>query len=172
MADTEEIFEVVDISGKIVGTAARSELHGNPSLIHRVVHVLVFDQDNRLLLQKRSMTKDAAPGKWDTSVGGHVNIGENLFAAARRETMEELGIDNCNLIFLYTHIFSNHIESELVATFTCTCEETFKINTEEIDEVRYWEMHSINKYMGTGIFSHHFEKEFQTYLAYCRGNTS
>src|ERR1700690_2049992 len=87
-----EILEIVDKYGTIIGHAERDVLHRNPSLIHRVVHVLVFNNDGGLLLQKRSMTKDIAPGAWDTSVGGHIDPGEDIWDAARREMSEELGI--------------------------------------------------------------------------------
>ena len=91
----DEILEVVDKNGNVLELAKRSEIHGNPSLLHRVVHILVFDGKGRILLQKRSLNKDVAPGKWDTSVGGHVNPGEDILDAAKREMKEELGIAEC-----------------------------------------------------------------------------
>ena len=78
MTNNEERLDVVNESGEIIDTLARSEIHGNPELLHMVVHVLVFNAKGELLLQKRSMDKDVAPGRWDTSVGGHVNAGEGL----------------------------------------------------------------------------------------------
>ena len=83
--DTEEQLEIVDYKGEVIGSAPRSEIHGNPSLIHRVVHVLVLNKKGEILLQKRSRNKDVAPGRWDTSVGGHVGIGEDLVSSSKRE---------------------------------------------------------------------------------------
>jgi len=62
-------------------------------LWHRAVHALVFDQQNRIYIQKRSMSKDTNPGLWDTSVGGHLDSGESYDEALIRETHEELGIE-------------------------------------------------------------------------------
>jgi isopentenyldiphosphate isomerase len=166
MAQHEETFEVVDILGKVIGTARRSELHRNPSLIHRVVHVLVFDRKGKLLLQKRSMNKDVAPGMWDTSVGGHVNIGEDIRTAALREMKEELGIEGCPITYHYHYLFFNHRESELVHTFSCVYSGDILLNSEEIDEARYWDMQSIRENIGKGVFSKHFEKELSEYLRY------
>ncbi|TAN38523.1 MAG: NUDIX domain-containing protein [Nitrospirae bacterium] len=164
-AEDHEILEVVDKEGNVLGLAARSVLHADPSLIHRVVHVLVFNDNGELLLQRRSMNKDVAPGMWDTSVGGHISPGEDPPAAARREMREELGIEGPDeLEFLYTYLFTNHRESELVSTFRYICNSGFSINRDEIDEVRYWSLDEIRKGLGCNLFSRHFEQEIRTYL--------
>jgi len=159
----DELLEVVDAGGTVLGFARRSELHGNPSLLHRVVHVLVFNRGGQLLLQKRSRSKDVAPGTWDTSVGGHVAPGENEAAAALRELSEELGVPMADLTFLYCYRFSNDRESELVFTYRCEHEGPFDFNAAEIEEVRFWHASEIEERVGSGLFSEHFEKEFATY---------
>ena len=60
-----EIFEIVDGNDRVCGTASRAECHGNPALVHRTAHVIVFAADRRILLQKRSRTKDIQPGRWE-----------------------------------------------------------------------------------------------------------
>lgn len=90
----KERLEVFDKSGTVVGIANRAVVHGNPSRIHRVVHVLLFNNKGQLLLQKRAKTKDVAPGKWDSLVGGHVHPDESILDAVHREITEELGISN------------------------------------------------------------------------------
>ena len=160
-----EKLEIVDSEGKVIGLAERAELHRDPSLIHRVVHVLIFNRKGELLLQKRSHQKDVAPGKWDTSVGGHVAPKEDVLAAAQREMTEELGITGCELRHLYRYLFSNLRESELVDTFSCIYEGAITFNKEEIDEVAFWDIGEIRKNLGSGDFSGHFEKEIRTYLS-------
>ncbi len=169
ISDNSEKLEIVDSEGRVIGLAERSELHGNPSLIHKVVHVLVFNRKGELLLQKRSRRKDVAPGKWDTSVGGHVGAGEAVLSAARREMEEELGITGCELRHLYRYLFSNSLESELLETFSCVHEGRIDFNRAEIDEVAFWELEKIRRGLGSGIFSAHFEQEITTYLAEDRG---
>jgi isopentenyldiphosphate isomerase len=162
----EEILEVVNKSGEIIKTLPRSEIHGNPSLIHRVVHVLVFNYEGELFLQKRSMNKDVAAGKWDTSVGGHVNSGETLDEAVKREMEEELGITTCEPEFLYTYIHSNDYESELVYTYSCTYDGKITFQRDEIDDVRPWGLDEIRRNTGKGVLSDNFEHEIKTYLQY------
>jgi isopentenyldiphosphate isomerase len=129
-----------------------------------VVHVLVFDRKDRLLLQKRSGNKDVAPGKWDTSIGGHVSPGEPAHDAALREMEEELGITGEGVKFLYTYLFTNDHESELVSTFLCLCEGPFHFNRDEIEEIRFWDLREILDNLDRQLFSRHFEREIRNYL--------
>jgi isopentenyldiphosphate isomerase len=62
-------------------------------LWHRAVHVLVFNARGEVFLQKRSMRKDIAAGKWDSSASGHLDTGEDYDACAVREVREELGLE-------------------------------------------------------------------------------
>src|SRR6478735_3558880 len=86
-----EIFDVVDANDEVTGTATRGEVHAQ-NLLHRAVHVFVFNKHGDLLLQKRSRLKDMCPGLWDSSVSGHLDSGEGYESAAVRELGEEMGI--------------------------------------------------------------------------------
>jgi len=91
MNPPEEIFDIVDINDRVIGTAPRSKIHAR-GLLHRAVHLWIFHPDGRLLLQKRSLTKDREPGRWTSSVSGHVNSKEDYDTAMHREIPEEIGI--------------------------------------------------------------------------------
>ena len=86
-----ETFDVVDRSDTVIGQASREEVHRD-GLLHRSAHLLVFDGCGRVLLQKRSRGKDRFPGRWDSSVSGHVDSGEGYDQCIVREAMEEIGI--------------------------------------------------------------------------------
>ena len=150
----DETFETVDEDNRVVGTAKRSECHGNPSLIHRTAHVVVFHPDGRILLQKRSVGKDIQPGKWDTAVGGHLMPGEDFETAARREMIEELGItDSLPLRHLFDSKIRNSIESENTRVFSTVCAGSFDFSKSEIDEVKFWTVCELRKGMGTDSFT-------------------
>ncbi len=140
-----EIFDVVDEQDRVIGQAAREEVHGNPSLIHRVAHVLVFDHSGELFLQKRSIKKDVQPGKWDTSVGGHVDAGESYDDAALREMREELGISGVKVEFLYTYLHRNSYESEYVKTYRCVWDGPIETDPQEIEKGRFWSLQEIRR---------------------------
>jgi len=87
-----ERFPVVDNNDRILRYAQRSHVHGN-NLLHRAVHILIFNQAGDVYLQQRSRWKDRHPLKWDSSAAGHVSIGGSYDETARRELQEELGIN-------------------------------------------------------------------------------
>lgn len=157
----EEWFDLVDEKGKIVGKAPRSAVHGNPDLMHPVVHVHIFNKNGQLYMQKRSKLKDVQPGKWDTAVGGHVNSGEDVITALKRESFEELGVKSDNFQPLYRYVMQNDFESELVHTFRLSYNGPFKINRDEIEFGRFWRISEIEKNIGKGIFTPNFEQEFK-----------
>ena len=88
---TEEIFDLVDADDRVIGQAPRSEVHRR-ALLHRAVHIFVFDTGGRLLLQQRSAGKDEYPLCYTSSASGHVSAGETYNEAAVRELHEELGL--------------------------------------------------------------------------------
>jgi len=157
---TEEWFDIVDIQGVVIGKAPRKICHQNPGLIHQAVHVLVFDRSGRLFLQKRSAAKDVQPNRWDTSVGGHLNPGEKPEDGARRETYEELGIPNAELIPAYQYVWRSEIETECINAFGLLSEGTFILDPYEISEGRFWSFDEINGKLADGIFTPQFTSEF------------
>ena len=149
---SEEMFEIIDdISGEVIGLAPRSQCHGDPSLIHRAVHVAVFHPDGRILLQKRSMKKDIQPGKWDTAVGGHLMPGENYFTAAKRELQEELGIcTDSPFIPVLDYKVRNERESENVQVFALVHAGPFQIQESELDDAVFFDLNLLAQKLQTG----------------------
>ncbi len=92
-APAGEPFAVVDREDRVIGAAPRATVHGD-NLLHRAVHILLFNDAGEVFLQKRSLLKDRHPGVWDSSAAGHVDAGEEYDAAAQRELGEELGVQS------------------------------------------------------------------------------
>ena len=88
----KECFAVVDTGDKPIGRATRAEVHAN-NLPHRAVHVLIFNRNGEVYLQKRARWKDRSPLAWDSSAAGHVKASESYDCAAKRELDEELGVE-------------------------------------------------------------------------------
>lgn len=154
-----EMLPVVDTCGNIIGAATRRECHSGTGLLHPVVHLHLFDPQGNLYLQKRPEWKDIQPGKWDTAVGGHVDLGENVDAALRREVREELGIEDFAPELLKCYVFESDRERELVYSFKAVS-ATQPRPTAELDGGRFWTREEILGSMGKGVFTPNFEKEY------------
>ena len=88
----DELFDVVDAQDRVIRQERRGVVHRD-GLLHRAVHLLVFNGAEEVFLQKRSMVKDVAPGLWDSSASGHLDAGEDYGPAVVREAREEIGIE-------------------------------------------------------------------------------
>ena len=157
-----EHFDLVDQKDRVIGRAHRDEVHGNPDLVHRVVHVLVFNKRGEIYLQKRVSTKIVQPGKWDTSVGGHVDSGEEYLTAARREMEEELGITGVSLDFLYRYLHRNDFESEMVSTYLASWAGPITPDPSEIGDGRFWTLNEIDG-ADPEIFTPNFLEELERF---------
>lgn len=166
----DELFPLVDPDGKVIGSATRGECHSGSMLLHPVVHLHVMTPGGKLLLQKRSDDKDIQPGKWDTSVGGHVDFGETVAEALRREAAEELGLTDFEPRALTPYVFESSVERELVNPFVAvvSADYPFKFQEEEISELRFWSRSDILAAIGRGILTPNFEQEYKRLL---NGNT-
>ena len=158
--NSEEMFPVVDEDGNILSAATRGECHSGGKLLHPVVHLHVFNSRGELYLQKRPEWKDIQPGKWDTAVGGHIDLGESVEMALKREVREELGIEDFTPELLTHYVFESSREKELVfAHKTVFDGEIYP--SEELDGGRFWSMEEIKANMGKEVFTPNFESEFK-----------
>jgi isopentenyldiphosphate isomerase len=160
----EEIFDLVDEEGRIIGQAPRRLCHGNPDLLHAVVHVMVINDNGEIFLQKRHRSKDIQPGKWDTAVGGHMQPGESPLTAAYREMEEEIGTTNIPLLFAYRYIWRTSIESELVHTFIACHNGPFVLQDSEIEDGRFWKRDEIEQQDNHSLFTPNFIHEYKKYF--------
>ncbi|TNE49923.1 MAG: NUDIX domain-containing protein [Deltaproteobacteria bacterium] len=156
---SEEMFDLVNEDGDVIGQAPRSQCHGDPSLLHQVVHVFVVNSEGHVALQLRPAHKKIQPNRWDTSVGGHLELGEAPEHAAYREMEEELGI-SAPLELMYTYIWRTEIESELVYTYRCVFNGELSPDPYELAEARWWSPSRIEEELGSGQLTPNLEVEW------------
>ena len=127
----EEEFQVVDERDRPVGTSPRSQVHAN-NLLHRAIHVLIFNSQGDVFLQLRSRWKDRHPLKWDSSAAGHVNAGEDYDQTADRELKEELGIQTA-LKRVAKLPASDRTDSEFICLYRGSYDGEMRLNRTEIE---------------------------------------
>jgi isopentenyl-diphosphate delta-isomerase type 1 len=133
MAKTEDIFDIVNERDEVIGRAPRSEVHAR-GLLHRAVHVLVFNSRGEVFLQKRSMKKDRQPGVWDSSCSGHVDSGEDYDQTAVRELGEEIGLHlNAPPTRLFKLDACAETDAEFVWVYRCQNNGPFQLDPDEIE---------------------------------------
>ena len=160
----EEFLEVYSPEGTKTGQKkSKSEIH-RKGLFHSTVHVWIFTEEGNILIQKRSKKKDLNPGVWDVSVAGHIKFNENIKKAAKRETLEETGI-NINTkdllkigVYRSINIHPTAIDKEFFHTYILKIDKNsinlgFKNN--EVDDLKFIsieEMESLIKEKNNKIF--------------------
>lgn len=155
----EEMFPIVDEQGNIISAATRGECHNGSKLLHPVVHLHVFNSQGEIYLQKRPEWKDIQPGKWDTAVGGHIDLGESVEIALKREAQEELGITDFTPELLTTYVFESSREKELVFAYKTVYDGAIT-PSEELDGGHFWPLEEVRSNIGKEVFTPNFESEF------------
>ena len=162
--NNQEMFPLVDEQGNITGAATRGECHNGSKLLHPVIHLHVFNSKGELYMQKRPEWKDIQPGKWDTSVGVHVDLGESVEMALKREVREELGITDFTPETVTHYVFESAHEKELVFVHK-TIYDGEILPSDELDGGRFWTIEEIKENLGKGIFTPNFEGEIDKVLS-------
>jgi len=137
-----EIIDIVDDNNNILGKAPREEVH-EKKLIHKGVHIFIFNSDGKLLLQKRSMKKKHYPGRWG-DIAGHIPSGQTYGEAAERELEEEIGIKT-ELQYLFSVKKRDETvgDNENLNLYIGYHDGPFNTDKEEVDEVRFFSLEKI-----------------------------
>lgn len=159
-----EYFPIVNENGETIGKATRTACHSGSFILHPVVHLHVFNSQGELYLQKRAINKDIQPGKWDTSVGGHVDYGEKTEHALLREVREELGITDFEPKFIKRYKFVSHQEAELIHCFYTIYNGEINPDPIEISEGKFWKIKDIEAQVNKNMFTPNFEQEWESII--------
>lgn len=145
MHDKEELWQEYGTNGEPLKNGGRPSILGNHAEGRdfyggAIIWLYRLNNGNiEVLFQKRSLDVDRYPGKWDCSVGGHVNYGETYTDAGIRELGEEIGVHDLkkeNLEFVLSFKGEIGIYSLFVANYT-NHPENFSFRDGEVEEVKW-----------------------------------
>ncbi len=169
----EEVV-LVDEGNNVLGTMPKSQVHGSTTPLHRGFSLFLFDSAGRLLLQRRSQTKQTWPLTWSNSVCGHPALDESNVDAAKRRLSYELGMTATHLEevapYRYTFVRNGIMENEICPILVGFTDEESKANPAEVEATRWVAWSEFLKEIGVhpGTYSEWCEEEARILAAHPR----
>jgi isopentenyl-diphosphate delta-isomerase len=99
------LVELVDPTGRPIGSSTVDEAHRAPGRLHRAFSVVLVDDSGRILLQQRAAVKTRFALRWANACCGHPRPAESVTVAAARRLAEELGIPAVPLTEVGIHVY-------------------------------------------------------------------
>ena len=159
----KEMCLVVDENDKVIDSVSKIDCHRGKGIRHRAFSVLIFDSEDRLLMQQRSIEKITFPGIWANSCCSHPLDIENengdeiegVIHASKRKMFQELGIpEEVSSSWNYNHIGrfeyscrwdDEWIEHEIDHVLIVRASPELSINENEIMDTRWLTHEEINQ---------------------------
>src|SRR5258706_16422395 len=140
----DELLDLVNDEDSVVDQQKRSTVH-KLGLQNRSIHVFLFIEDRKLLVQKRSADRASSPSMLDCSVSEHVKAGESYLDAAIRGMKEEMGVQGIELKPLVTFRMNyGPNDNEISTLYEGMIQiDHVKFDRVEIEEVGYYNLENI-----------------------------
>lgn len=137
---------LVDARDRVVGRREKLAAHRAGEL-HRAFSVILWDGQNRLLLQRRHPDKYHSGGLWTNACCGHPRPDELVKTAASRRLMEEIGVatelvESGSLIYR-AELDNGLVEHELVHIFAGRHAGPIELNPVECDACRWIDLSTL-----------------------------
>ncbi|MDQ6985626.1 MAG: NUDIX domain-containing protein [Candidatus Dojkabacteria bacterium] len=164
-----DLITIVDKDDNVIGSKERKEVYKDGD-IHRLIKILVFNDQGELLLQWRSKNEDTFPETWDQSAGGHVDAGEDYITAAKRELNEELGIEVEKFKELDKFFIDGRYGEKIIRRFNTIYSVShngpFKLQESEVEKVKWWNVEELKSEVANNPekFTHGMKDIVNNYL--------
>lgn len=163
LAMDRDALILVDEDDRGVGHLSKALCHEGRGILHRAFSLLIFNAAGELLIQQRSPSKRLWPLFWSNSCCSHPRRAESMEAAIHRRLYEELGL-RCPLHFLFKFQYQAQFdatgaENELCSVFIGRCNDSVKINGDEIVAWRWVSPEALGAEMAGGL--EHFTPWFK-----------
>lgn len=152
MKKYQEKLDIVDENDNVIGQDTRENVHKN-GLLHREIHVIIYNDEGKILFQKRSANVDTHPGVFTSAATGHVDLGDTYDKTVIKELEEETGIRAIleDLIFVKkvrskTHDeISNTINNKFTSIYSYKLKKTDVLRLEKgkATSFKFWSLNDI-----------------------------
>jgi isopentenyl-diphosphate Delta-isomerase len=138
-----DLVVLLDESGREIGTAPKSTVHTEDTALHLAFSCHVLDDDGRILVTRRAMSKRTWPGVWTNSFCGHPRPGEAPLDAVRRHGRHELNLEIAEVELVLADFryratdASGVVEHEICPVYVARAEHAPEPNPDEVMDVRW-----------------------------------
>lgn len=135
---TQDLVVLLDAVGRPSGHAPREAVHDTATPLHLAFSCYVLDDEGRVLMTRRALTKRTWPGVWTNSFCGHPRPGEKAQDAVRRRARDELGLELAELTLLLPHFryravdASGIVENEVCPVWFATARSAVRPEPAEV----------------------------------------
>ena len=141
VSSPNENLILVDGNDDELGEMSKFDCHQGDGTLHRAFSILIFNSEDKLLLQQRSSIKPLWPLYWSNSCCSHPRKGESMDIATERRLKEEIGI-NCSMTYLYKFEYQARYknvgsEREICSVYVGRSDGPFEPNMEEVAALRF-----------------------------------
>ena len=144
MSSTDKAVDIIDKDGTVLGVEEVQATH-DKHLLHRAVHILVINDENKVFARQRPKTKLVYPGLWTSSVGAHVLSGMTPDATAATGLKDFLGLELPLHKLGEAHV-TDSFEDEIITIYTCRANAIPSLNPDESNDGRFMSLEEINYY--------------------------
>ncbi|GEK80033.1 isopentenyl-diphosphate Delta-isomerase [Agrococcus baldri] len=88
----QELVVLLDAASERIGTAPKAAVHTDATPLHLAFSCHLLDDEGRMLVTRRALSKAAWPGVWTNACCGHPAPDEPMESAVRRRLQQELGV--------------------------------------------------------------------------------
>ena len=134
-----ELLDIVNERDETIGQMDFADILKGDYII-RVSHVWVVNEQKQVLLQLRKSNKSTFPRHFDATVGGKVNPGETYLETARRETAEEIGLQNADLVAGGKYFVDMPGVRKFVQTYIVHSNGPFIAQPEEVERLEWFSL--------------------------------
>ncbi len=161
-----EVWDILDRNGEPTGkTVERKHVCLSRGEYHLVVHIWVLGNDGRVLIQRRSLSRPLMPGEW-AAIGGSAVSGESAVSAARRELLEEMGIEAQEQDL---KLIKNMVRKSSILNIFLVCKtlpvSDLKLQSEEVSEAKWVHRNKLRQMIKAGEFHNYGREYFEAVFA-------